>query len=385
MKKNKSIDKNSNNRLILISSSYHFIRIFLNDFIDLISQSYELSIFTNLKIDKEIKFNSNFIHIPIKRKISFISDFISILICIFKFIKNPPKYLITVTPKTIIFGSILKFFFNKSHRTHIYTGIIWTNMSGLKKKIFIFLDRVNIYFSDLILFDSKEQILFFKDNNLISSKFKIINNGSIKGVDTKIFYSFNNIAKSILRKKYQIKEDVKVILYMGRMDLEKGVKDLIESYKFIQSKRKNIILLLVGKDEMNINSYLENLNFEIRNKIIYLEHSESPHEILNIANIFCIPSKREGFGNSVIESSACEVPVVGSNIFGLNSSLIDEYNGLTFEVNNTKDLSFKLLKLIDDSHLCMKLGKNGRNYVVKNFEKNDVINSLNKLITKNYV
>jgi glycosyltransferase involved in cell wall biosynthesis len=156
---------------------------------------------------------------------------------------------------------------------------------------------------------------------------------------------------------------------MGRMDLEKGVKDLIESYKFIQCKRKNIILLLVGKDEMNINSYLENLNFEIRNKIIYLEHSESPHEILNIANIFCIPSKREGFGNSVIESSACEVPVVGSNIFGLNSSLIDEYNGLTFEVNNTKDLSFKLLKLIDDSRLCMQLGKNGRNYVVKNFEK----------------
>jgi hypothetical protein len=43
-------------------------------------------------------------------------------------------------------------------------------MSGLKKKIFIFLDRVNIFFSDLILFDSKEQILFFKENNLIFLK-----------------------------------------------------------------------------------------------------------------------------------------------------------------------------------------------------------------------
>ncbi len=384
-KKINQLGKNSKNRLILISSSYHFIRIFLNDFIDSISQTYELSIFTNLKIEKETKFNSNYIHIPIQRKISVISDFISIIICIFRFIKNRPNYLITVTPKAIIFGSILKFLFIKSHRTHIYTGITWTNMRGFKKIFFIFLDRINIFFSDLILFDSKEQILFFKENNLISSKFKLIHNGSIKGVDTKIFYSFDNIIKNSLRKKFGIKEEAKVILYMGRMDQEKGIQDLIESYKYIHSKRKNIILLLVGKDEMNVNSYLKNLNFEIRNKIIYLEHSESPHEILNIANIFCLPSKREGFGNSVIESSACEVPVVGSNIFGLNSSLIDEYNGLIFEVNNIRDLSLKLLKLIDDKYFCMRLGKNGRSYVVKNFEKNDVINSLNKLITKNYV
>ena len=114
----------------------------------------------------------------------------------------------------------------------------------------------------------------------------------LKGVDTKIFYSFNNIIKNSLRKKFGIKEEAKVILYMGRMDQEKGIQDLIESYKYIHSKRENIILLLVGKDEMNINSYLKNLNFEIRNKIIYLEHSESPHEILNIANIFCLPSKK---------------------------------------------------------------------------------------------
>ena len=68
---------------------------------------------------------------------------------------------------------------------------------------------------------------------------------------------------------------------------------------------------------MNINSYLNNLNFEIRNKIIYLEHSESPHEILNIATYFTKQKRRL---LEYVINQRCEVPVVGSNIFGLNSS-----------------------------------------------------------------
>ena len=69
-----------------------------------------------------------------------------------------------------------------------------------------------------------------------------------------------------------------------------------------------------------------------------------------------MPSKREGFGNTVIESSACEVPVVGSDIFGLQSSLIHELNGLTFKVNNVDDLTKKLSMLLEDENLCKKLG-----------------------------
>ena len=381
----KSIAEKNKNKLMIISSSLHFIDVFFKDFVNYISCSYNVCILTNTKLLKIDTFNSKFFYIPIKRKISFISDIITIFVCIYRFILIKPKYLISVTPKSIIFGSILKFIFVKIHRTHIYTGITWTNMRGYQKYFFIFLDKINIYFSDLILFDSKEQIEFFKINNLASSKFHLINKGSIKGVDTNLFYKFDNKLKINLRKKFKIEHNSKVILYMGRMDVDKGVKDLIESFKSIFPLKKNLILLLVGRDEMNIKSYLKNFNSEIKNNIIYLDHTDNPSEIFNIANIFCLPSKREGFGNSIIESSACEVPVVGSDIFGLKSSLIDNYNGLTFKANDIQDLSFKLISLIDDRYLCNKLGKNGRKYVELNFKKNEVLRSLTKIITNNYV
>ena len=164
------------------------------------------------------------------------------------------------------------------------------------------------------------------------------------------------------------------------MDIDKGVYELIESFIQLRLLNNNILLLLVGKDEMKIRKYLNNLQIDIRNKIIYLDHSNNPQEIFNVADIFCLPSKREGFGNSVIESSACEVPVVASDIFGLNSSIINKLNGLKFKLNDIEDLTLKLDTLLRDKNLCQSYGRNGRDFVLKNFKKDDVLNSLKNLI-----
>ncbi len=362
-------------KLLFISSSQHFVNVFLINYINYLSKNYEVYLITNIKTDTKNLQNIKYFHISIKRKISIISDLISILRVVkLSFLINPDT-LISVTPKSIIFGIVIKFLSPKVKRIHIYTGIAWTNFQNIKKSFFTFLDKINIKFSDKIIFDSKEQINFFKKNGITSKKFKVIHHGSITGVNTKIFFKYNFETKKKLKTLYNIPMSSKVILYLGRMDIDKGILDLIKSYELLENNFR-IILLLVGKDEMNIQKYISKYS----GKIIYLPHTNDAADILNIADILCLPSKREGFGNVLIESSACEVPVVGSNIFGLKSSLINNFNGLTFKVGNVDDLSAKLQKLINNQILCAKLGKNGREYVKKKFKPEDIFNALNNLI-----
>ena len=216
-------------------------------------------------------------------------------------------------------------------------------MTGLKKFLFINIDKFNIFFSNKVLFDSKEQINFLSDNGFNKSNFFLINNGSIKGVNCNIFFKYDAHQKEILKKKYNIILSNKVILYMGRIDKEKGIFDLLESFKIIANKYDNILLLLVGKDEMEIEHYLQNNYHQLDKKIIYLNHNKYPEEIFNLADILCLPSTREGFGNVVIEASAVEIPVIGSDIFGLRSSLINELNGLTFKKSDIQDLTEKII------------------------------------------
>ena len=160
---------------------------------------------------------------------------------------------------------------------------------------------------------------------------------------------------------------------------------MINSFVKLSSKFEDLILLIVGKDEMNVNNYLENLNLNTNliHRIKIFPHSNDPIDIYNLADITCIPSTREGFGNVVIESSSCEVPVIGSNIFGLKNSLINNVNGLTFKVNDLNDLTYKISYLLKSEELRSKFGKNGRKFVIKNFEQAHVFKSLENLIMKN--
>ena len=82
---------------------------------------------------------------------------------------------------------------------------------------------------------------------------------------------------------------------MGRMDIDKGILDLLSSFKAISKEYKNVILMLVGKDEIDLNNYLSQYKAENINNVIYLSHNDSPQDIYNLADIFCLPSKREGF------------------------------------------------------------------------------------------
>ncbi len=367
-------------KILFISSNQHFTDIFLKDLIKLISKNFHISLITNIKKNSDYYENLDIHNVPIKRKLSPFSDLFVLFIILKKIFEINPDRIISTNPKTIIFGIIIKIIKPKLFRIHIYTGFAWSNMSGFKKKFFIFLDKINVSFSDKVLFDSQSQIDLLGDYNFNKNNFNLINKGSIKGVDTKLFYKFDYELKKKLKIKYSIPDKYKILLYMGRMDEDKGIYELIESFKNLKSLNINILLLLVGEDEIKIESYLNQLQADIRSNIIYLKHTINPQEILNIADIFCLPSKREGFGNSVIESSACEIPVVGSDIFGLKNSLINELNGLTFKIGDVDDLTLKLHTLLRNETLRKSFGKNGRKYVIENFEKDDVLNSFKNLI-----
>jgi len=377
------LSKKDKNKVLFITSSQHFADMFLRDFLKYLSISYEIHLITNFKHKKESYDNIHLYDVSLERKISLSKDLISVIKIIYYTLKIKPQYLVTTTPKCTIFGTIIKLLIPKINRSHIYTGITWTNMKGLKKLIFKFLDKMNISYCDKVIFDSKDQITFMVNKKFDKTNFHLIHKGSIKGVDTKIFYKYESKKIIALKQQYKIPLDVKIILYLGRLDLDKGITDLIKAFKLAHKEEKKINLLLVGKDEMQINKYLNNLNDAIKNKIIYLDHQKFPEIFFNIADIFCLPSKREGFGNVVIESSSCETPVIGTNIYGLRSSLINHFNGLVFEVGNVIDLKNKIKLLLKDHGLRNQLGQNGREFVIKNFKTNDVFNSLEEIIFNN--
>ena len=357
-------------KIIFVSTSVKPFELFLKDIIFSLSKNYQIIIITNKKGNTGILNKYRFIHIPISRGIKFFYDFIALIKLTFLIREIQPSLIISITPKGG-FLSVLSNFLLKFKHLHFITGQNWISKKGLKKLFLKTIDKITIAQSNFQLADSKSQIKFLNNERININKIKLINNGSICGVDTNIFKP-DLIFKQKQRKFFGITDNEIIILYIGRINQEKGVFKLYQVCKKLFIDSFPIKIFFVG--DIEDNSFFDLIDQDKKSIgiIRYYNFTKSPEDFMKIADIFCLPSFREGFGLSVIEASSTELPVIGSNIIGLEESIVNKETGLLFDLEDDFDFYNKLKKLILSKNLREILGIKGRKRVIQYFKNNDV-------------
>ena len=88
-----------------------------------------------------------------------------------------------------------------------------------------------------------------------------------------------------------------------------------------------------------------------------------------MADILCLPSYREGFGSVVIEAGSCNLPTLGSNIYGITDAIVKNQTGFLHKVGSISDIKKKMLLVIKNRKLLKKYGQRARKRVEKKFEE----------------
>jgi len=368
-------------KLTFLVINKNVIDVFLLNHIKLLTKFYDISFISpiysiNLKIDNNFYSNK---FIKMNRGLNPFNFFSCFLILLFHIKKNSNNLYISIHPKNGILLSICKFFL-KFKSLHIITGQIWVNKKMLNKIILKSLDHLIFKKIDFLLSDSLSQISFLKKQKFFYN-FECLNNGSICGVDTKKFKK-SKLNKLSFQKKYNLSSNSKFILYVGRVNISKGINLLLKAFDHIIQKNDNYYLVIVGSDEINFNILLNQYSPNLKFKVLKFDHCSNVSFYYSIADIFCLPSYREGFGLSVIEASASRLPVVVSDIYGLHDSMIDKVTGLKFKVGNYNSLFNKLNYLIRHPKKLEQFGNQGLDFVKKNYDCKDVTNFLLKYINK---
>jgi glycosyltransferase involved in cell wall biosynthesis len=92
----------------------------------------------------------------------------------------------------------------------------------------------------------------------------------------------------------------------------------------------------------------------------FVGFTDEPESYMAVADVLCLPSYREGFGNVVIEAAAVGIPTLGSRIYGVVDAVVDGVTGFLFEVRNIEALTGSLKRLLADKALRESLGENAR-------------------------
>jgi glycosyltransferase involved in cell wall biosynthesis len=366
-------------KIVILASNISSINIFLKKLI--LSFNYELidiHIISDSIPDKDKLGNTNYHKTNFVRNISIISDIKNLFQTFFLFRSIKPDLSISITPKAGLVNSIVSIFF-KNKSLHIFTGQVWYNKKGIFKIFLKYIDLIIFYLVKNIFADSQSQINFLFKEGFKSKNIKLILNGSICGVDIEKFKTNKNV-KYDFKKSNFVDTKYLVIGYIGRLNSDKGINLLLDAFKKLSYNNKNLLLILVGKDENNyvnlINEAYSDLNIK------YYNFTNNPEKFYQIFDIFCIPSYREGFGLSALEASASSLPVVASNIVGLKDSILNNITGKLFKVGDIQDLISSLDFFIYDKQARLKFGANGRQRVKDQFKDIDVIADLKKSIIK---
>lgn len=96
----------------------------------------------------------------------------------------------------------------------------------------------------------------------------------------------------------------------------------------------------------------------IWNEVRFLGKQEAVEEILNVSDLFIMPSETESFGLAALEAMACKVPVLSSDAGGLPEVNIDGQTGYLLPYNDVNNMATKAIALLKNQDLLEKFKQN---------------------------
>ena len=358
----------------LWSSINNWIKPFLNEYN---ARGIDVTIACNMDADyeRELKQQYPFVHtypIAFPRGINAGGSIKSIIALYRLFRKNRFDMVQYSTPNASMYASVAAKLAGVHVRLYCQWGMVYVTMRGIKRKVFRAIEKMVCRYSTVVQPDSDGNLKFCREQGFYDeAKSCVIWNGSAKGLDLSAFdVSQKQAYAQEIREKYQIEEDIPVVGFVGRLGREKGCNELFRAFQRIKASIPNAKLLFVGPIEKEDTIDPELLDYFWKcDDIIKTDRVTHVEKYTAAMDVFVLPSYREGFGMSVIEASAMEVPVVVTEYPGPSSAMRDGVTGYAVPVKDDEQLCQRILHLLQDQSLCKQMGKNGRKFVEDAFDQ----------------
>ncbi len=149
------------------------------------------------------------------------------------------------------------------------------------------------------------------------------------------------------------------LLYHGRVDLRKGVMELVDAFSQLVDARPDLRLVVsgIGPDVAAVGERVEMLGLGDRVELLgYASYDQAPR-VYHRGGLFISPTYSEGFSNTILEAMASGLPIVSTRTVGVVDCLVDGRNALLVEPRDVDGLTWAINRLLDDDALRVRLAR----------------------------
>jgi glycosyltransferase involved in cell wall biosynthesis len=232
----------------------------------------------------------------------------------------------------------------KKHKVHLVIvhdspGLSIANISlfGLKIK------KISVRHT---FFSSKFSMLRWKFRSDVHLTVNKKLSDDIGGPNTHVVYNALDYDLPDIPQKRNFGSTIK-IGFLGRVVHNKGAQFLVKALGLLVNKKKLNCEVVIGGDGRYLKA-LKHLTFlyGLNDRVNFLGYVNDKEQFFNSIDIFCLPSLRETFGLVLLESIAHSIPVIASNIPGIDEVLTHGENGMLFTPGDHHDLADQIATII---------------------------------------
>lgn len=343
---------------------------------NLSNNGYEVTLVSCME-DGFVERNSDYaqcIHIPMSRGVS-VKDLIRIPLTLMKLFKNNKYDIIYYTsPNVSLYASIAGALARIKIRMYSQCGLRYVGDSGVKRMIFKLIEKITCMFSTTIRAQSPLNMQFAIDEKLCRpEKISVVGIGGTIGVDLSVCDGFDHkLVREELRHMWNIPTDAFVYGYVGRINKDKGINELISAFTSIKKQNKNVFLVLVGMyDEANPISD-DNYEMAQNDSQIVMTGNVAPDQVYHYMSMFDVlthPTYREGFGKVLQEAMGMKLPIITTDVPGPSEVVEKNVSGILVSAKNVDDLRVAMECLHKNEEMRNTLAEAGRKRAEKYFDR----------------
>lgn len=349
--------------------------VFMRSHVDLLKAEYDVTLVANgsaQDLDSLLGRHVRFVHIPIERKIALKKDLVA-LIKLWRFFRAEKfDAVISLLPKSGLVGMLAARFAGVPIRLNIFNGEVWANDHGFMRHLLKFTDRIIVACATRLLAVSPSQRDFLVENRIVrAGGMEVVANGSITGVNEKRFRP-DTAERQRLRALHAIPEDSVVFLFLGRLNRDKGVLDLIRAFTTAASRNTGYHLLVVGPDEEGLDADLAALAASFPGRVHRVGFTDQPESYMAASDVICLPSYREGFGMVLIEAASVGVPAIASRIYGITDAVVEGVTGILHAPGSDAGIADAMLLLGSDEAMRLSMARAAKERAIARFSEQHV-------------
>lgn len=328
-----------------------------------VDQGYDVTLVCTMS-DDFIKRNTRRFHcvnMPMNRGIS-LSDMIKIPWKFWRlFRKEKFDYVQYATTNASFYACVPAKLCGIKTRVYCQWGLLYVGYDGLKRKVFKWVEKFLCSTATHITVASKKNMEYALAEGLMpASKASVVGNGGTVGVDLSVF----NVAK---RDEYKVKvlEEYPILKgrmvfgFVGRIETDKGINELLEAFLKINNDR--FALLFIGYFDV-LRSNLDSkvlASAKAAPNIIFHGYSREVPKYMSAMDVLVHPTYREGFSMVIQQAMAMGCAIITTDVPGPSEVIEESVSGLLVPDHSAKDLAKAMIQLADDEALRSSFAKAG--------------------------